>query len=405
MVKLIFLILTLICFIPFSHVQAQFQTEILIQTTHEDENIGLSIDKPVYSPGDTIHLSIHREKSNSAIILTPVLPVKETSFTAIDDNSYIAVIPLNIIPGSYQIHLNVLDADGRRFIYITNCIVEIDENQTVENIKKYVLIKPRDGGEDIKTATTLNQKQVQNLKIVMMRNEIPEQMGPQFIIIKTTVISREGTTIQTKERRVMTFRSHGDPFSDRVAFNQYRSAYGNYAATRYDEIDEVQLNLDSLPDWATIKVSIEPDYIIKIGTHNQPNSLTRFFQVKGPTIEIGFFLGFPKVLYDTRADDTIDYGNTSAILRFYYVNSVTGHRFPVNLGIGTFGSNSPFNLGAGLGGFAISLFLDIATVLEQLNIYFPSQVSKVSIGLDVSPFIPIKRKWRVLVNAYLGYTF
>lgn len=405
MIKSLFLILILICFLPVNRIQAQFQTDILIQTTHEDENIGLSIDKPVYLRGDTVHLRIHREKDNSTIILTPVLNIKEASFEAADDNTYLAVIPQNVIPGSYHIYLNVLDIEGRRFTYVTDCIIEIEENQTVENIKNYVLIEPKDGSEEPRTATTLNQKQVQNLKIVFMRDKIPEQMGPQFVIIKTTIISREGITIQTNERRVMTFRTQGDPFSDRIAFNQYRTAYGTYAATRYDETDEVQLHLDSLPDWAIIKVSIAPDYIIKIGTYSQSNSITRYFQVKGPTIEIGFFLGFPKVLYDTQASDTIEYGNTSAMIRFYYVNSVTGHRLPVNLGIGTFGLNSPFNLAKGTGGFAISLFLDIANVLEELSIYIPTKVKNVSLGVDLSPFFPIKKKWRVLVNAYIGYTF
>ncbi|RPI18491.1 MAG: hypothetical protein EHM58_05400 [Ignavibacteriae bacterium] len=403
--KSLFFILILICFITNNRLQAQYHTDVLIKTTNDDEYISLSTDKPVYISGDTIHLKLHRENDTSSISLTPVLPNNGISFTAENNNTYTAVIPLNVIPGLFNIRLNVQDKEKRRYVYDTDCIIEIEENKTFENIGNYISFEPIDGSVDLKKPVTLDKKQVQNLKIVFLRDKISEQMGPQFVIIKTTVISREGNTLQTIERRVMTFKSHGDVFIDRIKFNQYRAAYGPYSATSYNEINQVQLYLDSLPDWAVIKVSVEPDYLIKIGIRNQPNAVTRFFQLKGPTIELGFFLGFPKVLYDSRAYDTTEYGNTSAMLRFYYVNSVTGHRLPVNLGIGTFGVNSPFNLNKGRGGFAISLFLDVIDILEQISIYVPAKINKVSLGFDVSPFFPIKKKWRILVNAYIGYTF
>jgi hypothetical protein len=47
------------------------------------------------------------------------------------------------------------------------------------------------------------------------------------------------------------------------------------------------------------------------------------------------------------------------VLHFYYVNGTTGHRFPVNLEIGTFGVNSPIDVGVSRGGFAIPIFLDM----------------------------------------------
>jgi hypothetical protein len=140
-------------------------------------------------------------------------------------------------------------------------------------------------------------------------------------------------------------------------FIQYRTAYGAYAAISTEELLRVRLPLDSLPGWAIIKVNIELDYTIRIGAYNRSNSVTRYFRVRGPTIEIGFSLGIPKVPYDTQAKDTVDYGNTSAMLRFYYINAESGNRFPLSLGVGTFGANSPIDVGIGRGGFALSTLL------------------------------------------------
>jgi hypothetical protein len=224
-------------------------------------------------------------------------------------------------------------------------------------------------------------------------------MGPQFVTIRTTVQSREGTTVQTFERRVFTFRSQGDPNRDRAMFIQYRIAYGAYAAIRPEELQQVRVQVDSLPDWAMIKVHVEPDYSIKIGAYDRSNSFTRYFRVKGPTIETGFTLGIPKVLYDTQATDTVTYGNTSAMLRFYYVDEESGHRFPVNFGIGTFGVSSPIDVDVGRGGFAMSIFLDIVEILRVLDIDFGKKLNG---GLELTPFFPLERKSRLLVNAQVS---
>ena len=39
---------------------------------------------------------------------------------------------------------------------------------------------------------------------------------PQFLAIRTAVQLRDGTTMETFERCVMTFRSYGDPDGDRA---------------------------------------------------------------------------------------------------------------------------------------------------------------------------------------------
>ena len=147
-------------------------------------------------------------------------------------------------------------------------------------------------------------------------------------------------------------------------------------------------------------MNVEPDYTIKIGAYDRFNSVTRYFRVRGPTIEIGFSLGIPKVLYDTQAQDTIEYGHTSAMVRFYYVSAESGNRFPVSLGIGTFGVYSPIDVGAGRGGFATSLFLDLVELTRVFNI---ASVRKINVGLELTPFFSIGRKPRVLVDAQVSF--
>ena len=163
----------------------------------------------------------------------------------------------------------------------------------------------------------------------------------------------------------------------------------------------MHLQLDSLPNWAVIKVNIQPDYTIKIGAYDRFNSITNYYRVRGPRIETRFALAIPKVLYDTQAKDTMEYGRTSAMMRFYYVNAISGHRFPVNLGVGTFGVNSPIDVGAGRGGFAASIFLDVVELIRKFGIHFDM---KVNAGLDLTPFFPIKRRSRILLNAQVGFS-
>jgi hypothetical protein len=182
-------------------------------------------------------------------------------------------------------------------------------------------------------------------------------------------------------------------------FTQYRKAYGAYAAILPEELEQVQLQLDSLPNWAVIRVNVQPDYTIKIGAYDRHNSFTHFYRVTGSRIETRFALAIPKVLYDTQAKDAIQYGKTSAMMRIYYVNAISGHRFPVNLGFGTFGMNSPIDVEVGQGGFAASVFLDVMELIRFSGI---SMSTKINAGLEVAPFFPIKRKSRILLSAQVG---
>jgi hypothetical protein len=380
-------------------IQADQKSTVLIRLPLSDESISISANERVYFPGDTIRLSIVREDTGESAVVTPILNIEGVALIPAGNGVYTAVIPRNAIPGSYQLQLDVLDAQHRRIVYATDCIVVVEEFEDIEKIARYIRIVPEAGGKDPVTAITLDREQIAHLQVIFLRDSIREGMGPQFIAIRTTVLPRRGGTAQTFERRVMTFRSHGDPDKDRTMFVQYRKAYGPYAAISTEELERVGLEVDSLPNWAIVKVSVTPDYAIKIGAVDRSNSVTRYYRVKGPRMEMGLTLGVPKVLYDTQAEDSIDYGNTSAMLRLYYVDGSSGHHFPINVGAGSFGVNSPVDMSAGRGGFATSIYLDVIELMRRLDIDLGMRVNA---GLEMTPFFPIKRQSRLLFDVHVG---
>jgi hypothetical protein len=382
--------------------RAQLKTSLLLQSTNEDERISVSVDKSVYFPGDTVRLVIQRNDTTTAGTITPVLQIEGTTLKYVGPRTHIAVIPQSVTPGSYPISLKVTDSEGRRFRYETDCVVAVEEYQEVEQISRYVSIAPIAGSNNIRTPVTLDREQIENLEVHFQRDSIRLRKGPQFLRISTTVLLREGIAVPSYERRVVTFRSHGDPSKDRDMFVQYRTAYGPYADIRSEELDQVLVPVDSLPDWAIVGIRIEPDYTIRIGAVNRTNTMTQYFRVRGPAIEIGFSLAIPKVLYDTRASDTTQYGNYSAMIRFYLINAETGNRFPLSAGVGIFGVGSPIDVGVGRGGFALSMLLDLAEMIRIVNIGFTKNVN---IGLEVAPFLPIERKGRLLLVAQAGFSF
>lgn len=381
------------------NVQAQQRFPTLIRSSLENEIIILTVDKPVYFPGDSLSITVQRNDSSATSAATPILIMEGATLKAVARNIYRATIPAACEPGPYRVRLRIKDSQGRRYVYATDCIINVEEHQVIEQISKYVHIEPDTGGREPKTAVTLDRNQVRNLHVIFSRDSIGVGMGPQFVTIRTTVISRDGVSSQTFERRVLTFRSDNDSDRDYAMLVQYRRAYGSYAAIRSEEFTQVPINVDTLPDWAIIKINIEPDYTIKIGGYDRSNSFTRYFHVRGPKIEIGLSLGIPKVLFDSQAKDTIEYGNYSAMVRFYYVNEISGHRFPVNLGIGTYGVNSPIDVNAGRGGFALSVFFNVAEMTRMTGIELPKTISA---GLELAPFFPLERKWRFLIAAQVG---
>jgi hypothetical protein len=398
-VKHFFLIFAIICAAGRWCAQAQVKTSFLVQSTIEDEWIVLSIDKVVYFAGDTVHLSIRRSDSSHAATIVPVLPIEGVPLKSVGRYSYIAVLPQNITPGAYAVNLRVQDAQGRHFWDKTDCMVTVEEHQDVAQLKSFVRLAPVSGGPNSRSAVALDREVIQNLEIQFNRDSIALGMGPQFITIKTTLIPRDGAESRPLERRIVTFRSRGDANDDRMLFIQYRNAYSKYAMLSPEEVDHVRLPVDTLPDWALLVVQIEPDYAIKIGAIDRSNIITQYFRVRGPSLEIGFLIGIPKVLYDSQAGDQIEYGNTSAMVRVFYVSEKTGNRFPLNAGVGTFGVNSPIDVGIGRGGIALSALLDLAEMVRIINIGF---TNKVNIGLEITHLWSIDKKARFLLDTQVS---
>jgi len=400
MSKISLLYLFAFCIFNLLNLQAQLRFPTLIRTSLEDEIIVLIIDKPVYYPGDTVFIKVQRNIKAVKVVATPILIIEGTVLVTRSANLFYAILPQTCAPALYQVRLRVLDGSGRRYVYETDCLINVEEHQIIERIDRFVRIEPFPGGEDIKSPVTLSREEIRKLRVVFVRDSIPLGMGPQFVTIKTTVILRDGMILQSYERRVVTFKSDKDPNRDNLMLLQYRNAYGKYAAVLSSEFSQVKIAIDSLPDWAIIKINIEPDYTIKIGGYDSSNVFTRYFHVRGPRIEIGFSVGIPKVLFDSRANDPMDYGSYSAMIRFYHVNEITGERFPVNLGVGTFGVNSPIDVGSKGGGFVLSLFLN---VIEMTRIVGLDIAKKFTAGIEIDPFFPIKKKARILLSAQVGF--
>jgi len=213
------------------------------------------------------------------------------------------------------------------------------------------------------------------------------------------VQSRNGTTVRRDTRRMVTFRSQGDPVRDHATFRRYRSAYGPYTIIRPEELEQMRIQVDSVPDWAVIRVRVEPDYALTIGANDRSNFIVSNFRVRGPVFEAGLAIGAPKVLWDSRAEDSVDYGATSAMVRLYLLDGNTGQRYPVSLGMGTFGVDSPIDVSKNRGGFAFSVFLDIVDLVRYARINLGR---KVNAGLELTPFFPIEKKARLLLNAKVG---
>jgi hypothetical protein len=388
------------CILCICATQAQQRSSTLTQSSIEDGIVILTVDKPVYLPNDTVNIKVQLSDSSTQISAIPILIIDGVILKSIAGNIYSVIIPKTCNPGQYKVRIKIVHAQGKSFVYTTDCAVNVEERQNIELISSYVRIEPDGGSQEMQTPVALERYKIRNLRVMFQRDKIGENMGPQFIKIVTTVISRDGITAQTYERRVLTFRQEKDPNRDGAMLVQYRNAYGPYAAIKAEEFEQVQINVDTLPDWAIVKITIAPDYAIKIGGYDRNNTYPRYFRIRGPKIEIGISLGIPKVLFDTQAKDTITYGNYSAMIRFYYVSETTGNRFPVNLGVGTFGVNSPIDVNKGKGGFALSAFLDVAEVTRLRGI---TLLKKIYAGLEITPFFPIEKKARFLINAQVGF--
>lgn len=96
-----------------THAQQRYST--LIRSSLEDEIVILSVDKPVYFPGDTVILKIQRNDSAETVVVTPILIIEDAVIKSVDHNIYSLTIPQACKPGRYKIRLKILDAQGRHY--------------------------------------------------------------------------------------------------------------------------------------------------------------------------------------------------------------------------------------------------------------------------------------------------
>ena len=110
MLKIRFVFLVIFCILSIRCDQAQRRYSTLIQSSNEDEIIVLSVDKPVYYPGDTVSLTLKRNNRTATVTVTPVLIIEGATLKYIGHNIYSAAIPEACAPGLCRIILKVLDA-------------------------------------------------------------------------------------------------------------------------------------------------------------------------------------------------------------------------------------------------------------------------------------------------------
>src|SRR3990170_7367954 len=161
MLKFKLICLIIFCVLSTWSMQAQQKYPTLIRSSLEDEIIILSVDKPVYFPGDTVSIKVERNDSTEATLATPILIIEGTTLSSVDQsNIYKAVIPQLCAPGLYRVRLRVKGAEGRHYIYETDCTINVEEHQVIEQISRFVRIEPKAGGEDMQSVVTLDRSQV-----------------------------------------------------------------------------------------------------------------------------------------------------------------------------------------------------------------------------------------------------
>ncbi len=267
-------------------------------------------------------------------------------------------------------------------------------------LTQYVTCGPVAGSSE-KTPATITLDEAMQLRVHLLRDQLPHNCGVQFLTIAISIYNKRGTLVDKIIKHTFTFPRKENEAEDRLQIHRYAEQILPFGFVSERKMESVTVLNDTVPEWSLIKVEVTPDDEYTKFAERLKLKVEWWYRVKGNRFEEEFFLGIPKVLYDTERTDTITYGNVSAMLRFYYLNGETGERFPVNLGIGTFGVSNPIDVSSTGGGFAISLLLDLiqsARLMYDIDI-----LTKANAGIEVTPFFPISRKSRILINARIGY--
>ena len=265
---------------------------------------------------------------------------------------------------------------------------------------KYVNILPIEGGASEKSAVALDKAELSRLVIGFQRNNLSFENGPQFIKVTTTFTTRNGEVYDQIVQYAFTFAKEATPDSDDIRMREYAQQILPFGFISRRKIDSMDIHIDSLVDWAVIKINVTPDEDFTKYSRRLATQRTWYYRAKGKRWDTAFYLGIPKVLYDSNNSDTVNYGNASAMLRLFLLDGETGSRYPVNIGVGTFGVSTPLDVSKNGGGFVISLFFDIFQfVATNFDVNLGSHFNG---GLEVTPFFPINHNARLLVNARVG---
>ncbi|MBM4162568.1 MAG: hypothetical protein FJ217_15885 [Ignavibacteria bacterium] len=266
---------------------------------------------------------------------------------------------------------------------------------------RYVQLTTRDRVIEPGNPIALSPEEISVLRVVFLRDSLSDQDGPQFLKITTISTNRRENLIDENVQYAISFRPMADEDADLRELERCARQVAPLAYVNPELMRSVRIQLDSLGEWGHVIVRVEPEEELVKYYGRIKEKLEYHILVKGRLLEFGFTLSVPKVLYDTRTVDSVLYGNTSAMLRIHLLNGETGVRYPISVGVGTFGVDSPIDVSRSGGGFAISLYFDIIQLLRIVNINLPQSVNA---GFDVSPFFPIGHKGRLLFNARIGIT-
>lgn len=268
-------------------------------------------------------------------------------------------------------------------------------------VSAYVRVFPEAGGGTPTSAVTLERAELRRLTVRFARDGLAPEDGVQFVRITATVTRQDGALVDKIVEKAFTFAPAPEhaPEEDERRLRGYADAVHPLAFASRRKIDSVEIDLEELPDWATIEVRVEPDEDYAAYAHHRGNRVMWHYRVRGRRLDGAFYLGIPKVLYDSRDRDGLDYGRTSANYRLFWLDGETGERFPVNVGFGSYGVRTPIDVSSQGGGFAFSVLLDVFEVGRRFGLRL---TDKVNAGVEVVPFFPVSRPARVLLALRVG---
>jgi hypothetical protein len=268
-------------------------------------------------------------------------------------------------------------------------------------LSRYVDCGPIKGGSK-KSPVSITIEEALQLTVIFNRDSLPKDCGIQFLTVTISIFNKHGVLTDKIVKQAFTFPREDGKEADRSKLHFYAGRVAPYGFVSEQKIERVKILHDSIPQWSLMKVELTPTDEYTKFAERLKYEMEWWYRIKGSVYEGEFFLGIPKVLYDSRSDDPIVYGNASAMMRLYLLHSETGDRYPVNVGIGTFGVSTPIDVSKNGGGIAISLLFDI---VQAVRLSYDMDIpNKLNAGIEITPFFPLERKSRILVNARIGYS-